>query len=194
MRSGRLTTISILKDRIRGVASSKVINPLPFSLVPFLLLVVPVLEIGAFIVIGGKIGVLPTLAMVLMTAVIGTYLLRVQGFGLLNRMRSEIDNGRMPGRELVHGVMILVAGILLLTPGFITDALGFLLFVPAIRELVWSAIKDRVVVTTYTTGVNGSYRAKDDGTIDLDEDDYSVDPSPDSPWRPEIGKRDDDGK
>src|SRR5690606_20580036 len=100
-----------------------------FSLIPFLLLVVPLAEIAAFVVIGGQIGVWATLGMVLLTAILGSFLLRWQGVELFNRINAELRANRVPGRELVHGVMILVAGVLLLTPGFVTDSFGFLLFV-----------------------------------------------------------------
>lgn len=160
---------------------------MPFSLIPLLLLAIPLLEIAAFIVIGGQIGVLATLAMVFVTAVIGSILLRVQGFGLINRIRTETEQGRVPGRELVHGVMILIAGVLLLTPGFVTDALGFLLFVPAIRDIGWRLVKDRVVVAVGPdSGFNrgaGDPRYRSERTIDLDEDEFSSSGDPDSPWR-----------
>jgi UPF0716 protein FxsA len=103
-----------------------------FSFIPFLLLVIPLAEIAAFVVIGGQIGVWATLGMVLLTAAIGSFLLRWQGVGLFNKINTEMRANRVPGRELVHGVMILVAGVLLLTPGFVTDSLGFLLFVPGV--------------------------------------------------------------
>ena len=122
-----------------------------FSFIPFLLLAVPLAEIAAFVVIGGQIGVWATLGMVLLTAIIGSFLLRWQGIGLFNRINAEVRANRVPGRELVHGVMILVAGVLLLTPGFVTDSLGFLLFVPGIRDLVWRFAKDRVVVQTMSS-------------------------------------------
>lgn len=161
------------------------------SLIPILLLVVPLLEIAAFVVIGGEIGVLATLAMVFVTAVIGSILLRVQGFGLLRRIQEVTEQGGVPGRELVHGVMILIAGVLLLTPGFVTDTLGFLLFVPAIRDLGWNLVKDRIVVAGRFGGEAGGFQAgpgrgrgKHSGpTIDLDEDEFSRSPDPDSPWR-----------
>ena len=159
---------------------------MPFSLVPLLLLIVPLAEIGAFIIIGREIGVFWTLAMVFVTAVVGSILLRIQGFGLLNRIRQETEAGRVPGRELVHGVMILIAGVLLLTPGFITDAIGFLLFVPAIRDAGWALIKNRVTIVTNARFSDGGFsrNAKSDAspTIDLDDTDFSRDPDPDSPW------------
>ncbi len=156
---------------------------MPFSLVPLLLLAIPLLEIAAFIVIGGQIGVLATLAMVFVTAVIGSILLRVQGFGLINRIRSETEQGRVPGRELVHGVMILIAGVLLLTPGFVTDTLGFLLFVPAIRDIGWHIVKDRIVVSSGFDGGFGGPRNRGGKTIDLDDDEFTSSGDPNSPWR-----------
>lgn len=157
---------------------------MPFSLIPFLLLAIPLLEIAAFVVIGGEIGVFATLAMVFVTAVLGSILLRVQGFGLLQRIRRETDAGRVPGREMVHGVMILIAGVLLLTPGFITDALGFLLFVPPIRDAGWTLLKGRILFSGGfgATGPQPRGPEPDGKTIDLDADDYTAKPDPDSPW------------
>ena len=158
---------------------------MPFSLIPFFLLAIPLLEIAAFVVIGGEIGVFATLALVFVTAVLGSILLRVQGFGLLQKIRNETEAGRVPGRELVHGVMILVAGVLLLTPGFITDSLGFLLFVPAIRDAGWSLLKGRILFTGANMSAGGPGPrgpATDGRTIDLDADDYTSEPDPNSPW------------
>ncbi|WP_417414827.1 FxsA family protein [Hoeflea sp.] len=155
-----------------------------FSLIPFLLLVVPLAEIAAFVVIGGQIGVWATLGMVLLTAIIGSFLLRWQGVGLFNRINTELRANRVPGRELVHGVMILVAGVLLLTPGFVTDTLGFLLFIPALRDLVWRSVKDRIVVQTMSSGFSSTTRrpGASEGVVDLDEDEFSRNPDPSSPW------------
>jgi len=172
-----------------------------FSLIPFLLLVVPLAEIAAFVVIGGQIGVWATLGMVFLTAIIGSFLLRWQGVGLFNRINTEMRANRVPGRELVHGVMILIAGVLLLTPGFVTDSLGFLLFVPAIRDLVWRAVKDRIVVQTMSSGFGSATgnRQAEEGVVDLDEDEFQRTADSSSPWSEESdrlsrpGKRGGDG-
>lgn len=149
---------------------------MPFSLIPFLLLAIPLAEIAAFVVIGGQIGVVATLAMIVVTAIIGSILLRVQGFSLIARIQAETDAGRIPGRELVHGVMILIAGVLLLTPGFITDTLGFLLFVPALRDLGWNLVKNRItVVSARGFSERQTWRREDGRTIDLNEDEYRTD-------------------
>jgi len=158
--------------------------------IPFLFLIfltVPLLEIAAFVVIGSRIGVLATLGMVFLTAVIGSVLLRVQGFGLLHRIQAETDSGRVPGRELVHGAMILLAGFLLLLPGFVTDAIGFLLFVPAFRDWMWRVLARRVLIKVDLSSMGGraAYRS-DSRTIDLGEEDFTRtkdDADKASPWR-----------
>jgi len=170
----------------------------PFLLVIFL--TVPLLEIAAFVLVGSRIGVLATLGMVLVTAVVGSVLLRVQGFGLLRRIQAETDSGRVPGRELVHGAMILLAGFLLLLPGFVTDAIGFLLFVPAFRDWMWRVLARRVLVKVDLSamGATTARYSRDSRTIDLDEDDFTRttdearsagEPKDPSPWR-----RIDDGR
>lgn len=164
------------------------------SLIPFLLLVVPLAEIAAFVLIGGQIGVWATLGLVLLTAIIGSALLRWQGIGLFNRISAEMRADRVPGRELIHGVMILVAGVLLLTPGFVTDTLGFLLFIPAVRDAVWRMLKDRIVVQTVSSSFScarrdpgNSPRHGGDGPaggdiIDLEQGEFERQPDRSSPW------------
>lgn len=163
---------------------------MPFALVPFLLLIVPIIEIGAFIAVGGQIGIAWTLAMILATAIVGTILLRIQGFHLLNKIRNEINSGRVPGRALGYGAMILVAGILLLTPGFVTDTIGFLLFIPFVRSIIWSFVAQRISVVPSQQepfarhSEQPHYDDPQDGPIiDLDEKDYETGPpDPNSPW------------
>ncbi len=95
---------------------------------------VPLVEIAVFIQVGGWIGLGPTLALVVVTAVLGTWQLRAQGLATLLRARDQVERGALPARELFDGACLLVAGALLLTPGFMTDAVGFLLFLPPVRE------------------------------------------------------------
>jgi UPF0716 protein FxsA len=146
-------------------------------MLPFLFLVVPVLEIATFIAVGSEIGVLPTILLVIATAITGVSLMRIQGLGTLNRIRVALDQGKVPDRELVHGLMILLAGVLLLMPGFLTDILGILLFVPPIRDLAWRFLRSRVGVVVSSggfSGFGGFARRPDDGrTIELDEDEFS---------------------
>lgn len=167
---------------------------MPFSIIPFLLLAVPIAEIAVFILVGGQIGVLWTFALILLTAVLGSILLRVQGFQILNRLREETNAGRVPGRELGDGAMILVAGVLLLTPGFVTDALGFLLFFPPFRTLIWSFLASRIRIIDPQELRNSPFNRpggrpgnRDEGIVDLDPEEFSDlddrEPNPDSPWR-----------
>jgi UPF0716 protein FxsA len=165
---------------------------MPFAIIPFLLLVVPIVEIAAFIAIGGQIGIAATLLMILVTAIIGSILLRIQGLSLIRQIQSEVNNGRVPGRALGNGAMILIAGILLLTPGFVTDSIGFLLFVPWIRNAIWIFLASRITVAG--AGVDAFSQRRNDGppqpfggdgqTIELDENEYSSGNSdPNSPWK-----------
>lgn len=95
---------------------------------------VPLIEIAVFIQVGGIIGLWPTIAVVVLTAVIGAALLRQQGSATLTRAQREMAEHRIPVRELFDAVCLLLAGALLLTPGFVTDLAGFALLVPLVRR------------------------------------------------------------
>ena len=162
---------------------------MPFGLIPFFLLFIPILEIATFILVGGQIGIIATLAMIFVTAIIGSILLRIQGFATFNRIREQTSTGQIPGRELGNGAMILVAGVLLLTPGFVTDTIGFLLFVPPLRHVIWSFLASRVVFHTMPNfnqgvdpGQNRHHSKGDETVVDLDAHEFSEKPDPDSPW------------
>ncbi|MEM8855369.1 MAG: FxsA family protein [Pseudomonadota bacterium] len=152
------------------------------------LIAVPIAEIAVFLTVGSAIGVLPTLALIIGTAILGAVLLRRQGLSAIARLRSDMDQGRVPAAAIGHALAITVAGILLLTPGFITDAVGFLLFVPAVRSGLWKSIAGSVKVHSMggamgdTDGPSPGGRPTRGGkTIDLDPDDYG--PANDgSPW------------
>jgi len=162
------------------------------------LLIVPIMEISVFIWIGGAIGTFQTLGLILVTAILGTLLLRWQGLSMFQRIRERTEMGEVPGKELVSGVMIVIAGVLLLTPGFVTDTLGFLLFVPSFRDVIWNAVANRIVVKT--TGMPGSRQGhrnpmggfdrhtrdthkREPGVVELDPDEFSEKPNPETPWR-----------
>lgn len=109
---------------------------------------VPLIEIGLFVQVGGLIGLWPTLLIVLLTAILGTWLVRSQGLLALSQIQRSVRDLRDPTEPIAHGAMILFSGALLLTPGFFTDALGFALLVPAIRKAVFSGIARRVQIRT----------------------------------------------
>jgi UPF0716 protein FxsA len=94
----------------------------------------PLAEIAVFIQVGGLIGLWPTLGLVVLTAIVGTWMLRRQGFTVVARARAALDRGELPVAEVFDGACLLVAGVLLLTPGFVTDAFGGLLLVPPVRR------------------------------------------------------------
>ncbi|MGD8583702.1 MAG: FxsA family protein, partial [Gammaproteobacteria bacterium] len=100
---------------------------------PILFIVVPLVELYLIIKVGSMIGALWTVLLVLLTAVIGVSLLRIQGFSTLNRARQNMEMGVMPAMEMMEGLALAVGGALLITPGFITDTLGFLCLIPATR-------------------------------------------------------------
>ena len=109
-----------------------------------LLIGVPTLEILVFIEVGGTVGLFNTIAFVIVTAAIGAYLLRSQGLEVLHRVQQNLAANQLPVYELFDGAFLLIAGVLLLTPGFVTDGVGFLLFMPPFRTLLRHIIVRRL--------------------------------------------------
>ncbi|MTI18512.1 FxsA family protein [Rhodobacteraceae bacterium RKSG542] len=139
-------------------------------LAAFILL--PTIEIYLFIEVGSEIGAIPTILLTVATAAAGSLMLRHQGLSLLMRMRSEMDAGRVPGDELMQGALIVVAAIMLLIPGFFTDAIGLLLFIPPVRAAVGRFLAARVDMRTVNIKTSQSYK-RDSGVVDLDEGEWS---------------------
>jgi UPF0716 protein FxsA len=107
------------------------------AIVPLLILLfvgLPLTEIYFLIQVGSEIGALPTILLSILTAIIGAWLVRYQGFGVLMRVREMLDRGEVPAIELMDGALILAAGLFLILPGFLTDSLGFLLLIPPLRR------------------------------------------------------------
>ena len=115
-------------------------------------LLVPIIEIALFIQVGSFIGLLPTLGIVILTAVLGTWLVKTQGRLALGQLHGSFEQLSDPTEPLAHGAMILLAGALLLTPGFFTDAFGFLLLVPGFRTRAFSYVRSKVTVTSFKMG------------------------------------------
>lgn len=136
-------------------------------------LLVPIIEIALFIQVGGLIGLWPTLAIVVLTAVLGTWLVRTQGrlaMGQLQRAFSELDD---PTEPLAHGAMILVAGALLLTPGFFTDAVGFALLMPPVRLAVFRYLRSKVTVAHFQMGSQTTYTRHPGGPGDVIDGEFT---------------------
>lgn len=127
-----------------------------------LFLAVPLIEISLFITVGGWLTLWPTLGLVLLTGVIGTALMRWQGLRVLAELRGDMGQLKNPLSPLAHGALIVIAGLLLVTPGFFTDAIGFALMVPAVRSLIIRFVGARVQVQAF--GMDPRMRAgMDDG-------------------------------
>ncbi|HHJ34955.1 MAG TPA: FxsA family protein [Gammaproteobacteria bacterium] len=103
---------------------------------PLLFIIIPLVELYFIIVVGEAIGAFWTVILVILTAVIGVNLLRVQGMSTLAKAQRNMAQGQIPAMEMMEGIALAVAGVLLITPGFITDTLGFLCLIPASRQAI----------------------------------------------------------
>jgi UPF0716 protein FxsA len=115
-----------------------------------MLLGVPLVEIALFVLVGQAIGLWPTLALVVLAAVTGMFLVRVNGLQALMRMRASVEAGEDPVGPLAHGALVVLAGVLLILPGFFTDALGLLLLIPPLRTALIARVGARVRVRAAT--------------------------------------------
>lgn len=134
----------------------------PFPLLLLAFFSVPLLEIYLLLSVGHVIGALPTLLLVIVTAVLGATLLRRQGWATWQRVRAQLAAGQMPTQELAEGVLLLLGSVLLLTPGFITDALGLLCLLPKSRR--W--LVRQLLIRLATQQRRRSHRAAAHAVID----------------------------
>jgi UPF0716 protein FxsA len=143
-------------------------------LLVFVFIVVPIVELYVIIKVGGLIGVLPTLALLLADAVLGSLLLRHQGRGAWQRFNQALAERRFPGKEVADGLMIAVGATLLLTPGFITDIFGLFLLIPPTRAIARRLLRSfaarRFVVVGAAGGARDAYRRYDSTGRDYDFD------------------------
>ena len=151
---------------------------MPFLLIFLIIFVfIPLTELYVLIEVGDRIGAFATIWLVVLTAVIGGWLVRKQGMGILFRIRQQMEQGEAPAIEMLEGAVLALMGILLLLPGFITDALGFLLLIPPLRRfLVLEFLKrsgtmtgvDATIVREDTTSqrridiIEGEFRREDE--------------------------------
>jgi UPF0716 protein FxsA len=141
-----------------------------FGYLILLFTILPACELALLIKVGTHIGVVNTLLILVLTGVLGAYLARLQGFLILQKIQNNLNQGVMPSAQLIDGLMILVGGIVLLTPGFITDMLGFLLLIPWTRSLIkkllikkFEAMIARGQIVTFTP-----FSRPDDNYTDID--------------------------
>ncbi len=144
---------------------------------------VPIVEIALFIQVGGWLGLWPTLGIVVLTALLGTFLVRAQGLSALRQLQSKLTEFQDPTEALAHGAMILASGLLLLTPGFFTDAVGFSLLIPPVRLALFHWIKARVKVQSFVQTEPRPPHENSNDVIDGEFTEVPRDPSrPPSGW------------
>lgn len=127
-----------------------------FRFAPLLFIAIPLVELYCIIVVGEMIGAFWTVMLVIMTAVIGVSLLRIQGMSTLVKAQNNMAQGMFPAMEMMEGIALAVAGVLLITPGFITDSIGFLCLIPASRQAIIRFIMARATVHTSVGGFQSS--------------------------------------
>ena len=133
----------------------------------FLIFVItPVLEMWLLINVGAQIGALPTIGLVLLTAFVGVNLLRYQGFDTLWRGQRKFAEGQLPAQEIAEGIILAVSGALLLTPGFVTDAIGFAGLIPMVRGAMARLVLSRMVVSGVVMGSSASGFSASGGRVD----------------------------
>ena len=150
--------------------------------ISFLLL--PLIEIALFIVVGRAIGLLPTLALVIAAAIGGGLLLRHQGLQAIARLRSNVSAGTIPGRTMFDAMLIGLAAVLLVLPGFLSDIVALALLVPPVRGWIFSALAGRVRVVETTTTYRRYDPSQADPTYGQDSEIKAIDLKDDD-WRDE---------
>ena len=155
------------------------------GIILLLMIAVPIMEIAVFIQAGEVLGLWPTLLTVILTAAMGTALLRHQGLATLKKVQDSMNAGRPPVAEMFDGLCLFVAGLLLLTPGFVTDGIGFLLFVPPLRSFILGGVVRRLSASMRAgmhargePGPGGADGGRGHDSIIIEGDYHEVGPGP----------------
>ena len=138
-----------------------------FGLLLLVFLVVPIVELYVIVQVAGGIGVLETLGLLILVSIVGAWLVRFQGLLIVNRIQSQLTKGEMPADALIDGGLVLFAGALMLTPGFVTDAVGVVLLLPPTRAPFRALVKRRFTgrIATFTSAGSASGMWTPDGTV-----------------------------
>ncbi|MDO8282918.1 MAG: FxsA family protein [Thermodesulfovibrionia bacterium] len=118
----------------------------------FIFIIVPIIEITLLIEVGSRIGTANTIVVLLLTALIGIYMVKLVGLGVMRRMQQNMNEGVSPAEEMVNGMMLLLAGVLFIIPGFFTDAVGLLMVIPFSRNMI-KKIARRMIEKKVSSGV-----------------------------------------
>jgi UPF0716 protein FxsA len=149
-----------------------------FRLLFVLFIIIPIIEIFVLMQVGAVLGVWPTIAMVIFTAWLGAKYVRQQGISTLNSVQTKMAQGQMPSDEIVTALMLLVAGVLLVTPGFVTDFLGLSLLIPAVRHTIAGSVMSHI------SSNNKSHQGFQFHSHGQNQDDFSK--QPESPFQENI--------
>lgn len=131
---------------------------------------VPMIELALLIKVGQYIGVFPTIILVALTGIIGVTLAKNQGFMVINKVKTSINRGQMPADGLIEGLLILIGGAMLLTPGLLTDATGFCMIIPWTRELLKDYLKGRLRKYLNKINIHYSNQSYNKDYYDIDSD------------------------
>lgn len=128
-----------------------------FRILFLMFILVPMIEIGLFMKVGGMLGFWPTITLIFMTALVGTALVRSQGMQTLMTLQSRLQQGEVPTQQIIESMLLAIAGFLLITPGFMTDIFGILLLLPAPRAWFAKKVMGKMVTTSYSSHTMGAF-------------------------------------
>jgi len=131
-----------------------------------LFLLIPLLEVVVFVQVGGKIGAFWTLALTVGSAVLGAFLVRVQGLRTFHAAKAQLAQGETPAMAVIEGIMLLLAGVMLMIPGFLTDVLGAVILVPIFRQSLASSILEKVFIARAQSAAFNQKHSSDNQTIE----------------------------
>ncbi|MCC2525315.1 FxsA family protein [Vibrio coralliilyticus] len=163
-----------------------------FPILLLMFIFVPIIEIGLFISVGGYLGLWPTIALVLITAFVGASLVRSQGLQTLMSVQNRLQQGELPAQQILEGVMLAVSGVLLLTPGFMTDALGMLVLLPAPRASMAKYLMSKMTVQSVGGGFQGGFGSGNFQQGPFDQDPFNQQPKDGNTFEGEYERKDGD--
>ncbi|NOH54431.1 membrane protein FxsA [Vibrio coralliilyticus] len=163
-----------------------------FPILLLMFIFVPIIEIGLFISVGGYLGLWPTIALVLITAFVGASLVRSQGLQTLMSVQNRLQQGELPAQQILEGVMLAVSGVLLLTPGFMTDALGMLVLLPAPRAAMAKYLMSKMTVQSVGGGFQGGFGSGNFQQGPFDQDPFNHQPKDGNTFEGEYERKDGD--
>ncbi|WP_099609045.1 FxsA family protein [Vibrio coralliilyticus] len=163
-----------------------------FPILLLMFIFVPIIEIGLFISVGGYLGLWPTIALVLITAFVGASLVRSQGLQTLMSVQNRLQQGELPAQQILEGVMLAVSGVLLLTPGFMTDALGMLVLLPAPRAAMAKYLMGKMTVQSVGGGFQGGFGSGNFQQGPFDQDPFNHQPKDGNTFEGEYERKDGD--